>query len=269
MRRIAAFALLLALAGAALADGDGLALAATNAVTTNLVSNVQTAKGWRRYHVIGVEGGTLRDASGTIADYASGAAVEASAALLPEIAAAANEGLTNALARLYAVTNNIGNFTDRVYVAGDLSADDVERENFYAYVAGEAWDGVNDVLYVWFPAELPSAPRIKWRYTTSVGEYWVAGDFETPWDTKTYTVNGFEGCHKCVVARPREVCNITMRVNAYPQFGSEADGFDFARRRFALVDGVATNLPWTGSWTNRAGVVHRWNNGVYLGVLDE
>lgn len=248
-------------------------MADTNKVSgvTNLVSNVQTAPRWERWHVLGKDGGTLLDKSGTIADYASGRAAEAAAAPLPEIAEGAHEGLTNALSMLYAATNHIHDFTERIYIAGDLQPDDTEVTNFYAFVAAESYANGVDTFWIWFSRALTSAPTMKWRYSTSLGEYWIEGEFEQPWDTAAVTTNGFEGCHRCDVQRPSQIGNITMRANAYPRLGSPADGFDFRRKRFFLTDTTetVTNLPWTGLWTNSTGRVHRWFNGLYLGEVEE
>lgn len=248
-----------------------IAAGTVRAEATNIASNVQTARRWERWHVLGEEGGTLRDKSGSIADYATGVATEAAAAYLPEIVDGAHEGLTNALASLYAVTNHIGDFTERIYIAGDLQPDDTEATNFYAFVAAESYSGGTDTFWVWFSRELTSAPTMKWRYSTSLGEYWVEGEFEQPWDTSAATINGFEGCHRCDVQRPSAVMGITMRANAYPRLGSPDEGIDFRRKRFFLTDAAesVTNLPWTGLWTNSLGRVHRWLNGLYLGEVEE
>ena len=272
MRRIASMALAaLSLVAPCMADDDAPLLAEEPA-KTNIVSNTRLIKGWKRTFVLGEAGGTLRDASGTIADYARGAAIEASAERLPEIIEAAMEGMTNALASLYAVTNNITNITQRVYVAGDLAADDLERDNIYAYVAGEYWDGVSDWYAVWFSRELASPPEMQWRYTTEIGDWWVQGNWELPWSASAVEVGGFEGCHWCEVPRPADIAGITIRANAYPRFGAPEKPFDFARKRFYLTtgDGTVTNLPWSGLWTNAEQRVCQWINGVFMGeIADE
>ena len=270
MRRLAIVALAALAATCGLADEDPLL--AAGPVVTNVVSNSRMVKGWRRTFVLGEAGGTLKDASGTIADYARGAAIEASAERLPEIVEAAFVGMTNALTGLYAVTNNITNIVQQVFVAGDLAADDLERDNLYAYIAGEYYDGASDWYAVWFNRELASPPEMQWRYTTEIGEWWSQGNWELPWSASAVEVNGFSGCHWCEVPRPADIAGITVRANAYPRFGAAEKSFDFARRRFFLTegDGSVTNLPWSGIWTNAEQRVFQWINGVFMGeVADE
>lgn len=250
-----------------LAGDSGFVLSVDNAVTS-VVSNVQTSRGWKRTFVIGEKGGTLLDASGRIADYQSGAAVEAAAAHLPEIMDAAHTGLTNSLAKLYAATNHIGEFTDRVFIAGDLQADS-ERANWWCYIANEARVGPDDVFYVWFSQDMPNPPRMVFRYRLDVGVAEVEANWELPWSGNSYDCGDFRGCRKCSVPRPASVGNVTMRVNAYPRIGTDEGGVDFARKVFAFVDGTVTNFPWTGLWTNSAGRVWQFNNGVYTGEVEQ
>ncbi len=266
-----ATAILLALLGSVFscwaADGEEPTLAATEAVHTNIASNVQTSKGWRRYHVIGEEGGTLKDASGKIADYLTGETVKASAAYCEDLAAAAHEGMTNALSQLYAVTNRISQFEGRIYIAGDLQASQ-ERANIWCYIASETFTGREDVFNVWFSRELGNAPHMTFRYRTELGEEYVSGVWEN-WQI-THDTNGFQRCHQITVTRPQTVGAITMRTDPYPKFGTPEGGFDFAKKVFYLTtdENTVTNLPWTGIWTNSTGRVLQWNNGIYMGEVE-
>lgn len=238
--------------------------------TTNTVSNIETSLGWKRYHVLGEAGGTLKDKSGKIADYLTGQTMTAAAAYAGELAEAAHEGMTNALQRLYAVTNNLSRFEGRIYIAGDLMADQTERTNLWCYIAAEAYSEGKDIYHVWFSRELPSKPVMTFRYRTELGTEDVTGIWEN-WNSPVST-NGFEGCRKIVVERPSFVGRVTMRTDSYPKFGLESQGgFDFAKGAFYLTtdENTVTNLPWTGVWTNSANKVFQWNNGIFCGEVEE
>ena len=266
----------LLMATAIVAYGDEPLLGAGNedddetSTTTNTVSNIETSLGWRRYHVIGEAGGTVKDKSGTIADYLTGQTMASTASYAGEIAEAAHEGMTNALDRLYAVTNNMSRFQGKIYIAGDLMADQTERANIWCYIASEAYADGKDIYHVWFSRDLPSQPRMVFRYRTAIGTEEVSGIWEN-WNHPVST-NGFDGCRKIVVERPSFVGRVTMRTDSYPKLGTASQGgFDFAKKVFYLTtdENTVTNLPWTGIWTNSANKVFQWNNGIFCGEVED
>lgn len=255
-------------AGIAAAQDLELA-AAADEDKTNVISNVQTVRSWKRYFVLGEANGTLKDASKTIADYLSGETLERTAEMLPQFIDAAHEGLTNALSTLYAVTNRVNDFTDRIYIAGDLEADDIERANFWTYIAAQSFDDGEDIFDVWFSSELHDPPRMTFRYSTDIGVENVAARWEN-WQT-TRTVSGFENCHRCYVERPAFAAHAVMKANAYPRIGHPSEGFDWMRKTFFLTDEAhsVTNVPWTGLWTNSNNQVLSFINGIYVGVKEQ
>ncbi len=237
-------------------------------VVTNYVSNTVSVRGWKRTFVLGKEGGGVADPTGQIAEYMQGAALIAGAQAVDEIVAGAQQGLTNALNELYAVTNNINHFTDRVYIAGDLEAS-ATRSNLWCYVPKMHYDadtGV-DTFWVWYSQELAQPPRMAWRYRTETGTYTASGVWEATtdeeWGSMVYTVNGFAGCRKYMVARPAGVGKIVLNLHGYPRFGN--GDFDFGNNGF-FVDG---ELPFTGYWENAEGKMERYVNGLYVGDEDK
>ena len=241
----------------------------TTNVVTNLVSEIRTVKEWKRTYIIGKEGGRLTDPTGTIADYATGAALAASARHSQTIMDGAYIGLTNALESLYAVTNNIGNFDNRIYLAGDLQPDDTARSNLWCYIPKHSFTNGVDTFWVWYSHRLGNAPRMQFRYRTETAEELVDGVWEAEninqWSNQTYTVDGYEWCHKISTVRPQSVGNMVMNIGAYPRFGTEQGGFDFARKAFTIDN----ELPFTGAFTNVDGFVESYINGVFVGENED
>ena len=90
---------------ALVADNAPLLGAANTNAVTNVVSNVHTVKGWTRQYVHVLRDGSLIDPSGKLVE--AGLEVErkeraGNAQLIME---SARDGMTNSLARVYAMTN--------------------------------------------------------------------------------------------------------------------------------------------------------------------
>lgn len=217
-------------------------------------SNVQTVKAWTRTHVMGVPGGTLLDASGTLADAQRLAATQAMVAESSNLVAAANTGLTNALARLYAVTNRVSEFTGKLYLAADMD-DDPDHENLQGVRVSEF--ETNGVIhyFVHYTRELAAPPKTLWRITAGGGnEWWAEG--ETATNNTLTNVLGY-ACYDIQVRRPAAAGNIVLRSHKFLKFGAEGSPLELPEAGLRIVKNGVTNTPYTGSvvFTNVTGAV--------------
>ena len=241
----------------------GAAMAQTNVTTNTVVSNARTVKAWRRTYVMGVEGGRLLDASGTIADKERGLSMQASAGYASNLTAAAYTGISNALGRLYAVTGQVSRFSDRIYVAGDLEPSELGASNFWWYVAAEGYEGVSTNLYwVWFSRRPAYPPKLQFHYRTEGAGSLVTADC-VQWNSLVDT-NGFAGCVEYRAIRPSFAQGITMRLNPFGRLGAPGGSLDLSQAGLAIVQGGVTNIPFTGTYTNTAGQVKRFQSGLLL-----
>lgn len=241
---------------------SGAAMAQTNVTTNTVVSNTRTVKAWRRTHVMGVEGGRLLDASGTIADKERGLAMQASAGYASNLTAAAYVGISNALGRLYAVTGQVSRFSDRIYVAGDLQPDTAGRSNFWWYVAAEGYEGITNLYWVWFSQRPVNLPQLRFHYRTEGAGSLVTAEVVN-WNLLADT-NGFYGCVEYRAIRPSFAQGITMRLNPFGRLGAPGGSLDLSQAGLAIVQGGVTNIPFTGTYTNTAGQVKRFQSGLLL-----
>lgn len=178
------------------------------------------------------------------------AALQASADSATGIVAAAAQGLTNALERLYAETNRIDDFTGRLYLAADLDTDPA-YSNIEAFVVAESVE-TNGTLhyYVHYTRELATAPRTVWSFREDPrSSFWADGVVST--NNATTNVLGY-ACYDISVTRPAASGNAVWRTEKFLKFGAPGAPLDIPDAGLNLVCGSATNSPYTGSvtWTN-------------------
>lgn len=208
-------------------------------------SNVETVRAWRRTHVTGVPGGTLRDPTGSIADAQRASAAAALAAASSNIVSGAAEGLTNALERLWEAAAETNRFTGRLYIAADMAADP-DAGNIEAYTVGESAE-TNGTLhyYVHYTRLLASAPRTVWAFETAPGTvYWSPGAIDT--NAPLTNILGY-ACYDIAVERPPQAGNIILRTNRFLRWGAPDTPLDISDDGLEIISGGATNRPFTGS----------------------
>ncbi|MFA7098284.1 MAG: hypothetical protein WC383_17600 [Gammaproteobacteria bacterium] len=210
-------------------------------------SNVQTVKGWTRTHVMGLPGGTLRDPTGRIAEGQRQAAAEYAIEESSNIVAAAGQGLTNALERLWEVAAATNSFTDRLYLAADMDADP-DAENIEAYVVAESVDPDGMIhYYTHYTRLLETAPRTVWAFEPSPGvTYWSLGNIDT---NKPLTNVLGHVCYDIRVERPQQVGNIILRTNRFLEWGTPETPLDISDAGLEIISGGETNRPFTGEIT--------------------
>lgn len=208
-------------------------------------SNLETVKGWTRTHVMGVPGGTLLDPTGTIADAQRLAAATASIAQSSNLVAAANAGTSNALSRLYAVTNKVSEFSGRIYLAADMD-DDPGYSNVWSAVVSESVE-TNGTMHYYcaYSRALVSPPRTRWAFETAAGtSLWADGVVAT--NNVTTNVLGL-ACYDIAVVKPSGVGNVVLRTNKFMKFGADGYPLDIADAGICVISGGETNTAFTGS----------------------
>lgn len=213
-------------------------------------SNVQTVKGWRRTHIMGLPGGSLRDPTGRLADGQRMAALQAAVCEGSNIVAAAQQGLTNALERLWEAADATNNFVGRLYIAADMDADP-DVENVEAFVVSESVEPSGLVhYYTHYTRLLDVPPKTVWAFEPLPGVvYWASGTIDT--NAPMTNILGY-ACYDIRVQRPPQTGNIILRTNKFLKWGSSDSPLDVSDAGLELVaDGVARQ-PYTGSvaWTN-------------------
>lgn len=227
-------------------------------------SNVQTVKAWTRTHVLGVTGGTLRDPTGSIADAQRLAATVESVNASSNLVSAAAAGLSNALARLYAVTNRTSEFSGRIYLAADME-DDPAYENVWGAVVGETVE-TNGTLHYFchYSRELATAPRTRWSFDLAPGTVlWSDGAAAT--NNATTNFNGY-ACYDISVPPPAGVGNVVLRANKFMRIGAPGYPLDISDAGLRLIRAGTTNDAYTGSvvYTNVVGAVSNLIAEAYL-----
>jgi hypothetical protein len=210
-------------------------------------SNVQTVKAWKRTHVIGIPGGGLLDPTGTIADGQRSAAAAAMIAESSNIVAAAGQGLTNALQRLWDAADHTNDFTGRLYLAADMD-DDPDYENIEAYVVAESVDADGLIhYYTHYTRMLETAPKTMWAFEPAAGvTYWAPGSIDT--NAPLTNILGY-ACYDITVERPQQVGNIILRTNKFLKWGTPETPLDISDAGLEIISGGETNRPFTGSVT--------------------
>ena len=207
-------------------------------------SNVETVKAWKRTHVIGITGGGLLDPTGTIADGQRSAAAAAMIAESSNIVAAAGQGLTNALQRLWGAADHTNDFTGRLYLAADMD-DDPDYENIEAFVIREEYASNTVHFFTHYTRLLETAPKTIWAFAPAKGvTYWAPGSIDT--NAPLTNVLGY-ACYDITVERPAQVGNIILRTNKFLKWGTADTPLDIADTGLEIVSGGTTNAPYTGS----------------------
>ena len=227
-------------------------------------SNVQTVRAWTRTHVIGLPGGRLLDASGSIADAQRAAAAEAAANESSNIVAGAAIGLTNALARLWSEAHHTNDYTGRLYISADLDSDP-GYENVEAFRVSESIE-TNGTLhyYTHFTREISVAPKTVWSFEVAPGVvYWAPGTTST--NNATTNVLGY-ACYDIVVKRPSAVGNAVIVCNKFLKFGAPDTPLDIPDAGLRIISGSSTNTPFTGDviYTNAVDAVTNVITETYL-----
>lgn len=234
------------------------ALRPAAAVEVTNVTDAVDAPAWKRTFILGIPGGKLVDPTGTLAPYTRLASIEAANSNLTHISAQAIASISNQLHRLYASTNHIADFTRKQFVQAHLYPDMTGRDNWWSYNAREWTDGTYDYAWVYFSRDLVVPPVVKRRYRTETSTNVVEGQWIN-WSTNGLPmVEGFANCHLIRYERPEDARMAVCFSNPYVKNGSDEQGFDFGSRTFA-VDG---EFYYTGAWTNSAGKIWLFDNGV-------
>lgn len=207
-------------------------------------SNVETVKAWKRTHVIGIPGGGLLDPTGTIADGQRSAAAAAMIAESSNIVAAAGQGLTNALQRLWGAADHTNDFTGRLYIAADMD-DDPDYENIEAFVIREEYTSNTVHYFTHYTRLLATAPNTMWAFAPAEGvTYWSPGSIDT--NAPLTNILGY-ACYDITVERPAQAGNIILRTNKFLKWGAADTPLDIADTGLEIVSGGTTNAPYTGS----------------------
>ena len=258
--RIAASIVAAMLALAAFAE-DAPLLGASNE-KTNIVSNVATVKQWSRQYVFVDMVGNLHDKCGLLVAYADEIGRQNRAQDVQQVIEGAHAGMTNALQRVYAMTNNIPN---RSIALRFTMKPSVSRANFFAYIVEETSDGTNDVARYYFSHVLDIPPKIQRRYRNGENTVFVDGEWQN------YTTNGvavtdaqgvtWNGCNNIRFARPAWAVGYPVRPNKHCTIGHPVSGLDFAGAT-VFVDGRQTLTGYVTNGTVRA----YFDNGIYKGT---
>lgn len=264
MRRLAL--ILAALPFAALADAAPL-LGAEAETRTNIVSNVATVRQWSRQYVFVDGAGELHDPSGRLVAYADEVGRQNRAEDVRLVIQGAHDGMTNALQRVYDLTNRV---PERGVALRFSMKPSAERRNFFAYIVDEETDGTNDVARYYFSHVLDVSPKIQRRYRSADSSVFVEGEW------LDYSTNGvsvmdaqgivWNGCNAIRFTRPQWAVGYPVRPNRHCTIGHPVSGLDFAGA-MVFVDGRPT---LTGYVTNGLQRIY-FDNGVYKGteVIEE
>nr|DAI55442.1 MAG TPA: hypothetical protein [Caudoviricetes sp.] len=232
---------------------------AADITVTNINSNVQTLKQWRRQYVLLSDFGELVDPSGTLISHARGKNMEITAESLTNITAAAYSGMTNGLQRLWSVTNQI---PEHGIILGLTMNPGVGRTNIWFHAAAQSSDGTNDVAWYYSSYALSAMPHIQRRYYGETQTTFVEGEW-IDWKNDSITTNGYPNCKRVKFVRPEFARGVTLVPNPHAKIGSPNGGFDFGN---AVVT-VNGRLTFTGYVTNGTKRIY-FDNGVNKGEED-
>ena len=261
MRRLAL--ILAALPFAAIAD-DALLLGAEAETKTNIVSNVATVRQWSRQYVFVDGAGELHDPSGQLVAYADEIGRQNRAGDVQQVIVGAHSGMTNALQRVYDLTNRV---PERGVALRFSMEPSTERQNFFAYIVDESTDGTNDVARYYFSHVLDVPPKIQRRYRSANASVYVGGEW------LDYSTNGvavvdaqgvtWNGCNAIRFARPAWAFGYPVRPNRHCTIGHPVSGLDFAGA-MVFVDGRPTLTGYVTNGLKRA----YFNNGALKAMED-
>lgn len=234
-------------------------------------SNVERVKAWTRDHIMGdPNSGELIDPTDTLAPAIRQMAVDASLAASSNLITAAESGLSNAMARLIAVTNRISEFDGRIYIAADMDNDD-GYSNLWSAVISES-TGTNGIIhyYCHYSRQLGEPPKTMWAFDISPSNtVWVAGQVST--NNVTTNVLGY-ACYDISVQRPSAALNMTVRANKFMKFGTPYIPFNLSPAGIVLINGGITNTPYTGTiiYTNNGiRATEVYTSGLMLSSTEE
>jgi hypothetical protein len=233
-------------------------------------SNVETVKAWTRTPVMGDPAtGELLDPSGMLAPAIRQMAIEESLAASSNLVTAAHTGLTTAMAELLAVTNRISEFDGRIYIAADMDNDEGFL-NLWSAVVSESMD-TNGVIhyYCHYSRALSTPPKTLWEFDLSESnKIWVPGTVST--NNVTTNVLGY-ACYDISVQKPAAALNMTIRAHKFLKLGTPTVPFDLSSAGLVLIQGGATNTPYTGTIvTTNAGIITTevYTSGLMLSLTE-
>ena len=231
---------------------------------TNIVSNVQRVKRWERQYVMyNPETGELIDPSGQLVKPADEVARQNRAADVQQVTDAAHAGMTNALARIYAMTNQV---PERGITLRFSMKPSQDRANFYAYIPKQTTDGTTDTVWYYFSNALKLPPKIQRRYRNGESTVFVEGvwkDYDSEGGETITDAQGiaWHGCQRCQFTRPAWAVGYPARPNRHPTIGHPTSGLDFAGA-VVYVDGYQTLTGYVTNGTERL----YFDNGAYKGT---
>lgn len=225
-------------------------------VITNIESNVKEVKRQTWQTVTYNQDGTFVDPSGQFLSSARSASLEERANIASNVLDGVNTGLTNALARVYAVTSNV---PVTGYSLTFHMAPDTDRTNLTFYAAAKGTDGNYDVDWVYCNYQLALTPKVQRRYRDVAGnEAYVDGEW-VAWATDNVYTNGYPGCKRVRYLRPTWARGYAVRPKPHYRIGHPGLGFTFGGCA-VTVNGQPT---FTGYVTNRTTrLVKYYDNGV-------
>jgi hypothetical protein len=182
---------------------------------------------------------------------------------------ASYNGLTNAMARLLAVTNRVSEFDGRIYIAADMDNDE-GFSNLWSAVISESFATNNTIhYYCHYSRSLSSPPKTMWEFDLSPSnKVWVAGQTST--NNVTTNVLGY-ACYDISVPKPEPALNMTIRANKFMKLGTPAFPFDLSAAGVVLIQGGVTNTPYTGTIvTTNAGIITTevYTSGLMLSLTE-
>ena len=257
MRRFYLLAICLSFAGEIFADE----IAPKDAGKTNIVSNVATIKQWSRQYVFIDADGKLHDPSGQLVKFADEVGRQNRADNVLQVVEAAHAGMTNAMQRIYNMTNNVP--TRGISLRFTMKPE-TERANFYAYIVNQTSDGNVDTATYYFSHRLDIPPKMQRRYRNGEKTVFIEGEWVD------YKPDGFtatdaqgvlwDGCNRIRFTRPDWAKGYPSRPNKHCTIGHPVSGLDFAGG-MVFVDGLPT---FTGYYTNGTERIY-FDNGAYKG----
>jgi len=225
-------------------------------VVTNIESNARAVPRQTWQTVTYNADGTFVDPSGQFVSFAKSASLAERAAIASNVLDGVNAGLTNALNRLYAVTNQI---PVTGYSLTFHMVPDTDRTNLTFYAVAKYTDGNYDVDWVYCNYALGLQPKVQRRYRDVAGNVsYVDGEW-VAWTTDNVTTNGFTGCKRLRFLRPEWARGYAVRPKHHYRIGHPELGFSFGGC-VVTVNGEPTFTGYVTNLTTR--LVKYYDNGV-------
>lgn len=213
-----------------------------------LISNEALRRRWSRVAVMATPDGRPLEPTGRVAARADAVALDVALARAGELADSARAAMTNAVAALAAVTNQVPESAQHIAV----SVPSLGAPNLQGMVVSEGFDGTNDWQVVRFNQFLSVPPRRTVEYVRPGSTSTVECAWDYPWD-------GSNAEHRCTFPRPAWMAgDMVIRTRRREIFGGPG-GLSFGAA-LVTVDGVPA---FTGAVTNGVtGQVLIFDNGV-------